>query len=394
MELPSMRILHCVESYPPSPGGMASVVHVLSEGLVRRGHEVTVATSPNPARGPGGAGGVRVVPFRITGNLAKGLAGEVEGYRQLLRGGGFDVIALFAAQQWATDVALELLGEIPARKVFVPTGFSGLHSPAYADYFRRMPAWLRAMDANVFQGETYRDHAFARRHGVERTTVIPNGASEAEFGAAQPVDVRGLLGIPADHALVLHVGSFTGLKGQREAIAIFRRARLDRTTLLLVGDPANPRESRRCERVARAHGHGLLRFLDRGAIRMVALDRPSTVAAFQQADLFLFPSRIECSPVVLFEAAAAGTPFLSSDAGNAAEIAGWTGAGEILPTRTDGDGRARVEPGPSARQLRRLMADAPRRRVMAEAGRRAWRERFTWEAITARYEALYRSLAP
>ena len=53
------------------------------------------------------------------------------------------------------------------------------------------------------------------------------------------------------------------------------------------------------------------------------------VEAFFAADLFLFPSLIECSPLVLFEAAAAGTPFIATDVGNSREIAEWTGAGLI-----------------------------------------------------------------
>jgi L-malate glycosyltransferase len=35
-----MKILHCVESYYPSIGGMQAVVRQLSERLVKMGHEV------------------------------------------------------------------------------------------------------------------------------------------------------------------------------------------------------------------------------------------------------------------------------------------------------------------------------------------------------------------
>ena len=40
-----MKILHTVEFYHPSVGGMQEVVKQLSERLVRLGHNVTVATS-------------------------------------------------------------------------------------------------------------------------------------------------------------------------------------------------------------------------------------------------------------------------------------------------------------------------------------------------------------
>jgi len=45
-----MNILHCVESYYPSVGGMQEVVKQLSERLVKLGHAVKVATRNNPDR--------------------------------------------------------------------------------------------------------------------------------------------------------------------------------------------------------------------------------------------------------------------------------------------------------------------------------------------------------
>lgn len=391
-----MRILHCVEFYHPSVGGMQCVARTLSERLARRGHEVTVATSHHPAREGDLLNGVRIRPFRVSGNLVRGLEGEVEAYRSFLRAGRFDVVTLFSAQQWATDVALELLPELRAKVVFVPTGFSGLPDPAYAGYYERMPGWLRAVDANVFLSDSFRDVDFARRHGGANPRLIPNGASEEEFGAAAGAatgpDVRAALGIPARSTLVLHVGSFTGAKGQPEAIEIFRRARLRDATLLLVGDPANRKVHRRCSRRARLHRLSPVRLLDRTSIRVATLDRATTVAAFQAADLFLLPSNVECSPIVLFEAAAAGLPFLSTAAGNAAEVARWTGCGEILPTLPWKNGWVTPDMDAAAEQLRRLAGDPVRRREMAESGRRAWRERFTWEVIAGQYEALYAEL--
>jgi glycosyltransferase involved in cell wall biosynthesis len=387
-----MRILHCVEFYHPSVGGMQCVARTLSERLAGLGHEVTVATSHHPARTSTTLGGVRIVPFEVSGNLVRGLRGDVAGYRSFVEKGGFDVVTLFSAQQWATDIALEALPSLRSKVVFVPTGFSGLSYPGYEPYFERMPDWLRAVHANVFHSEIYRDIEFARKHGVANLRVIPNGADEEEFHDPSSIDVRARLGIPASDTLVLQVGSFTGIKGQLEAIRIFARARLRNATLLLVGDPASRSAYRRATRRARLHALSPLRLRDRTSVRIATLDRQTTVAAFQTAEVFLFPSNVECSPIVLFEAAAAGTPFLSTDVGNAAEIARWTGAGEIMPTRRRKDGYVEAEIGPAALQLGRLVNDVPRRHAMAKAGRQAWMERFTWGEIARQYEALYRSL--
>src|SRR5205807_8449780 len=72
---------------------------------------------------------------------------------------------------------------------------------------------------------SYRDIDFARKHGIGHYSIIPNGASEAEFDAAPDPGFRRRLGIPEDNFLFLTVGGLTGLKGHREVAEAF--ARLD-----------------------------------------------------------------------------------------------------------------------------------------------------------------------
>lgn len=395
------------------------MVRQLSERLVRLGHDVTVATTRIEGRSRDVVNGVRIRDFDVSGNLVEGMTGDVSGYREFLRGGGFDVVTNFAAQQWATDAAITVLDAMPSRKVFVPTGFSRLYYPKYREYYRSMKEWMCRYDVNVFLSETYRDTAFAREYGIENRVLIPNGAGEDEFLLESGIDVRDRLGIPPDAFLVLHVGFHTGDKGHREALEIFRRARIPHAVFLIVGNGtggcnADCRSTATDQNATREFLSAWKRVIVR------SLSREETVAAFQAADLFLFPSRVECSPLVLFEAAASGTPFLSTDVGNAAEIVEWTSGGRILPTEK-GEGIERGEllprihrfaakilpflPSPippghsrariaeSAALLEKMHGAPEERRRMGEAGRRAWRDRFTWERIVARYETLYSSLS-
>jgi len=387
-----MKILHTVEFYAPSVGGMQEVVKQLSERLVKLGHEVTVATTKLPERLEKVHNGVTIEEFSIRGNLVHCMTGEVDRYREFVFNADFDVITNFAAQQWATDALIEKLDQIRTRKVFVPTGFSGLFDPAYHGYFASMGGWMKKYDANVFLSDDYRDVNFARERGVTNGVLIPNGAGEDEFLPPPSIDIRASLGIPLDHLLVLHVGSHTGLKGHAEAIRIFTRARLANATFLLVANNS----SRGCARCCRWKSRlfkclpANLRYGKR--IVVVSLSREQTVAAYHAADLFLFPSNIECSPLVLFECLASRTPFLSTDVGNAAEIARWFDSGVILPTTTDRRGHARADIAGSANLLAQLSTDHKRRLSMAEQGIRTWRERFTWEKIARDYEALYQDL--
>jgi glycosyltransferase involved in cell wall biosynthesis len=111
------------------------------------------------------------------------------------------------------------------------------------------------------------------------------------------------------------------------------------------------------------------------------------------ADLFVFASHVEYSPLVLFESAAAGTPFLSVPVGNAAEIAEWTGAGVICPAPQDERGYTKMDPKLFGEQWAHLASDRMQLRRMGQIGRQNWAARFTWENITDQYESVFRKVA-
>ncbi|MDN3721449.1 hypothetical protein QW131_25400 [Roseibium salinum] len=57
----------------------------IAERLVEKGHEVTVATTKLAEREERSINGVEIVEFNVTGNLAKGLDGEVQEYQSFLK---------------------------------------------------------------------------------------------------------------------------------------------------------------------------------------------------------------------------------------------------------------------------------------------------------------------
>ncbi|MBL7891473.1 MAG: glycosyltransferase family 4 protein, partial [Bacteroidia bacterium] len=234
-----MRILHTVESYHPSVGGMQEVVRQLSERLVKMGHEVTVASGFHRERTQNMLNGVKIEQFKISGNDVNGIRGEVkeiERYQNFVCDPGFDIVTNFAAQQWATDLVLPVLKLIKAKKVFVPTGFSGLYFPRFKSYFELMKTRMKEYDMNVFLSDNYRDINFARENGITATALIPNGAAEEEFLGENTIDIRKKLGIGENDFLVLHVGSYTGIKGHREALEIFVRSKMKNAVLLMIGN--------------------------------------------------------------------------------------------------------------------------------------------------------------
>ncbi len=387
-----MKIFHAVESYHPALGGMQEVVKQLSERLVQAGHEVTVLTRFHPERNFTEYHGVKILTFKIEGNPKKVETSEEQRYVQLLLNNDADVIGFFAAQQWATDLALPILTQIKAVKVSVPTGYSGLYWPDFKQYFEDMKTYIHGYDMNVYLSDDYRDINFARDNKVKETILIPNGAGEDEFLSDQKINVRQDLHLPEGHFLILHVGSYSGWKGHDEAIRIFLKSGITNATLLMIGNNYEAFKFNWMREPVLALRYFMGRLRGKKRIIFNYFNRAFTVAAYKQADLFLFPSNIECSPIVLFECAAAALPFLSSDSGNAPEIAKWTGGGLILPTTVDQNGFSFVKIEESAQVLRSVYQNASQRKEMGERAFDKWKKHFSWEVIAKKYEDLYTKL--
>jgi L-malate glycosyltransferase len=410
-----MKILHTVESYLPSRHGMSEVVRQISERLAVDGHQVTVATRKDPDRTEKMIAGVKIAEFDVSGNITDGIQGEFDRYIQFLLESDFDIVTNFAAQQWATDLALPLLSNIKGKKVFVPTGFSGLYLPKYRAYFEKMKEWLKGYDKVVYLSDDYRDVNFARQLGLKNGILIPNGASEEEFSVEKDPAFRKRYGIPENDHLLLHISGYVGGKGHLDAIQIFHKAKIKDATLLFVSpdfgtkfrepikfDTTNlksfvksllrsdqARELEKLKSIQRLQKVGFYK-----DVLFLKLPRTEVIQAYKNADLFLFPSHIECSPIVLFECMAANIPFLATDVGNTKEIIRWSGAGEIMPTHTsqEGYGLCRPDINLSAQKLRSLLLDRSLLAKMASSGHIAWKEKFTWKIISDQYSRLYREI--
>ncbi|WP_227871357.1 glycosyltransferase family 4 protein [Novimethylophilus kurashikiensis] len=420
----------------------------IAERMVKNGHEVTIATSQLNNRNFDSHNGVRIVEFAVTGNLTRGLEGEIERYQSFLANFNADAIMIKAAQQWTFDASWPVLDLIKARKVFIPCGFSGLYEPEYAQYFCNLPNILRKFDHLIFYAERYRDIDFVKNHGMQHFSIVPNGACEEEFSAIKDSSFRERHGIPESSFLLLTVGSMTGMKGHREvAEAVARLNSKGRhVTLILNGNRLPSISDIRVNLATPSKCSGienlLIRFRHLGkrtsklagkacrAFRVyqkegwkgvwqriatllgqkkktldywindinhqvrnkkiLQLDLPRTelIQAYKASDLFVFASNIEYSPLVLFESTAAGLPFLSVPVGNAEEIAEWTGGGCICPALKDERGYTRVDPELLSKMILELMDHPEDLRKLGENGHAAWRERFNWLTIAKDYEEI------
>jgi glycosyltransferase involved in cell wall biosynthesis len=355
-----LRVLATVERYAPAIGGAERVVQRVAEGLAGRGHEVHVVTGGPPSEES--LGGVHVHRLAVSGNEVRGIHGDGSAVADMIERVSPDLVFNYAAQTWATDCCAELLERRDRpRMVLAPCGFSGLGKRRYRRYFAEMPARLRRYDALILHSSVYQDWDFAAASGVERMFVVPNGADAPLAGEQLRRELPG-------GSLAVTVGSHVISKGHAEfARALHTLSRERAVTGAIVAPPRKgPDALCGCQRTCRARARG-------PSLNLIDGSLPGAVAsAVAAADLFLFTSRVECAPLVILEAMAAGTPWVSYDVGNVAELPGGlvatspsallAAAGQIL------DG-ARPELGPE--------------------GREAWETSHRWEEIVPRYESLF-----
>ena len=188
------------------------------------------------------------------------------------------------------------------------------------------------------------------------------------------------------------MGSYTGDKGHREAVQMFYRSKIKQGTLLMIGNKYEYFKRQYIKHPLFGLSWLFHQFFTSKKIIFGFYPRPFTVAAYKQADLFLFPSNIECSPIVLFECAAAALPFLSSDAGNSSEISQWTGGGQVIPSHKNKDGYSHVDLKAGTDMLNELYLNENKRKTMSQLAFKNWQEKYSWEVITKSYEKLYLSL--
>ncbi len=387
-----MKIFHCVESYYPAVGGMQEVVKQLSERLALLGHEVIVLTRFHSERNFKEFNNVKIIDFKIEDNPIEAKTDEEKKYVNFLLSNSSEIITFFAAQQWATNLALPILNKIKSIKVSVPTGYSGLYWPEFKSYFEDMKTYIQNYDMNVYLSNNYRDINFARENNVKNITIIPNGAAEDEFIPESAINVKKELNIPKNHFVLLLVGSYTGWKGHKEAIELFLKSNIKNSTLLMIGNNYQYFKRQYIKHPKLAWLTFINKLNGNKKIIFNYFPRKFTVASYKQADLFLFPSNVECSPIVLFECAAASLPFIASNVGNSVEIAEWTKGGVIMNTSINEDGFSNVNIIDGVKLLNEMYKNETARKQMGSESFKIWRQKYSWEIIAKKYELLYLDL--
>ena len=327
-----MKILITVEFYYPSVGGAQKVVSEIAEQLAKK-NKVYVATSQiyQNQKKKEIINSVNVRRFDIKGNYIENFTGEKKNYIKFLKKNKFDVILFYAAQQWTFDLALDILENIKSRKIFCPCGFSRINKISYQSYFIKIAKCINVFDKVIFHSNQYQDYFYLKKFlEKKKISVIPN-AADINFLDQKKERVF------KDFKIFLNVSNF--IPGKRQDLSIFIAFIISlfvkkKIRFYFVGNIIKANNFIKSLLYCCFYYYlNLLRiffnlfFENKKIFFLKNLSRDEVVAFYKRSDYFIFSSRVECSPIVIFEALAAGLPFFSLKAGNIEEICHNTKAG-------------------------------------------------------------------
>jgi len=237
-----------------------------------------------------------------------------------------------------------------------------------------MPQLWQAFDHVVFLTEKADSDRFYDKHmaehlGFTNWSVIPNGTYPERFTDNLP-DFRAVYDT-GDGPLILSLANYSPLKNQEMALRAFLRAGRREATLVFIGSDLNE-YSRGLERIYQScrNPAGRVLFLAKPG-------KPLECAAYRAASVFLYSSRTEAQPLVLLDAMASATPFISTDVGCVGELAG----GVVV--------RCEAE---MARAINQLLDDPEKRRFLGAQGQAACKETYNWPKVIDAYENLLHQL--
>jgi len=360
----ALRIVHTESSL--GWGGQEIRILAESQGLIRRGHEVSLVCPPE-ARifAEARAWGVPSVAIPI----ARKRPAALRGLTEWLRAHRCDVVSTHSS----TDSWLAALARVALGRRFPIVRTRHISAPVPRNPWTR---WLytRAAARVVTTGERLRRQLIERnRFPGETIESVPTGVDAGRFRPGERAAARRQLGLDPERSLVGIVATLRSWKGHRHLVEALQ-ALPQSVALVIVGD--GPQREALARQVARLG-------LERRA--RLAGDQADVLPWLRAMDVFALPSYAnEGVPQALVQAMLVGLPCVTTAAGGIPEIAEHERSALVVPP---------ADPAALAAAIARLLGDEGLRRELGAAARKHCVENCSYERMLDRMEAIYRDAA-
>ena len=392
------RVCIFTETYFPVMGGGETQARTLAEGLVANGFSVIVMTRRTDAtlERVESYGPITVYRLSPTGNshlkkwglLFSSIPQLIRLRRQydLIFVSGFRVIGI------SSIIVSRLLGKICILKAdslgemsgdFFAAGLRKIGLSVSSPLFRVFLAWRNRIlkRANSFIAISSEVSDEMKQAGVESAKIeaIPNSVNPETFcpvNTSNKHELRTKLNLPASARLVIYTGRLVSYKGLPLLLRVWKDIQPfdGHVHLVLVGEGGLDIHSCEAELKKYVQENRLQESVQfTGTVRNVH-------EYLQASDIFVFPTQSEAFGISLIEAMACGLPVVSTSVG---------GVKDILMHEENG----LVVQSNDFTQLRdalyRLLQDSDLAGVLGKAARQTVLDRYTAEAVTGRYTALF-----
>lgn len=375
-----MKILHVIPFFNPSLGGSVTVPYQLSYWLAREGHEVTIITTdykydPDYAQS---LENVEVIPFRRVANL--GLFLYSPGMKKWLKSNisNYDIVHLHNFRSYQNNIVCKYAREFDVPYIVQPhgslpriverEGLKKLYDLVWGNDILQHASKIVAVSGN--EVEQFRQACIPDG----KITVIPNGVSDISPAALPPAgQFREQYEIREKH-IILYAGRVHKIKGIDFLIRAFNsfvHSWNDDDVALVIAGPDDGSQSAFENLVEQLGLADKVRFV--GFISSLA-------AAYQDADVLVYPSVYEIFGLVPFEALLCGTPVIVTDD---------CGCGEIVKKAECGYLVHYGDVAGLSETLRFALEHPDVNERMVEAGRRYIKEHLTWESVVKQVEEMY-----
>ena len=228
------------------------------------------------------------------------------------------------------------------------------------------------LTARIIDGVVTATPPIARRFPVSKATVVQNFPLLGELSAATPTPYAGR------PAAVCYVGGLTQERGLLELLQAARLLAPRPHPALVIAGRLKPASFE--AEVAKTPNAAFVGWQDRAGVAELMAESRAGVVAFHPT-----PNYVEAYPIKLFEYMSAGLPVIASDFPIWREIVGGGRAGILVDP---------FDPRSIADAIEWILANEAEAEAMGERGQRLVRDRYNWEAESAKLISLYRRLLP
>jgi glycosyltransferase involved in cell wall biosynthesis len=376
-----MRVFQITVSYYPELqfGGPPQKIHALSRGLIRRGHEVMVATfrsSDSHSHDRVILDGVSVQYVSWLGSGTWRVPLHTGELAALVRRA--DVVHLYGLYNLLGPAVASLAQRNGRPFVLEPQGMFVPRARSFRLkrlYHRLFTSWMGRNAAKVIATSSFELEELSSLVPPDKLVLRRNGIDLEEFANLPSRAVfRHRYGIADDERIVLYIGRISAIKNLSQLLSAFQAASLGKTRLILIGPVMEPDYASRLHTLTDE-----LALRDR-VVFVGPLYGQDKLSALAAADLFVLPSLYESYGNAAAEAVAAGVPVLLTETcGIAAQISGRAGLAVSL-------GEAALAEG-----LRAMLDDEEQRQKVTRAQPDVLRE-LSWDEPLGLMEALYQAV--